>query len=145
MQACVLQSCDAYWLPTPFSCFPFTSPPVRLRVPSHFNWTLTQFGMLCNMNFFLIFSLIHSVVITLDSQVGISKVSGSKLIVPRFHSIFTTSTWPAVYSVTWWSAYLYYFDPFYPLTVGVEGYCCTWPHLTLNLLAPTAVGARINP
>jgi hypothetical protein len=28
VQACVLQSCDAYWLPTPFSCFPFTSPPV---------------------------------------------------------------------------------------------------------------------
>jgi hypothetical protein len=37
--ACVLQSCDAYWLPTPFSCFPFTSP-VRHRVPSHCNWTL---------------------------------------------------------------------------------------------------------
>jgi hypothetical protein len=29
VQACVLQSCDAYWLPTPFSCFPFISPPVR--------------------------------------------------------------------------------------------------------------------
>jgi hypothetical protein len=40
VQACVLQSRDAYWLPTPFSCFPFTSPPVRHRVPSHFNWTL---------------------------------------------------------------------------------------------------------
>jgi len=39
-RACVLQSCDAYWLPTPFSCFPFTSAPVRHRVPSHFNWTL---------------------------------------------------------------------------------------------------------
>jgi hypothetical protein len=37
---CVLQSRDAYWLPTPFFCFPFTSPPVRHRVPSHFNWTL---------------------------------------------------------------------------------------------------------
>jgi len=22
-----------YWLPTPFACFPFTSPPVRHRVP----------------------------------------------------------------------------------------------------------------
>jgi len=42
VQACVLQSCDAYWLPTPFSCFPFTSPPVRRRVPSHFNWTLRR-------------------------------------------------------------------------------------------------------
>jgi len=40
VQACVLQSCDAYWLPTTFSCFPFTSPAVRHRVPSHFNWTL---------------------------------------------------------------------------------------------------------
>jgi hypothetical protein len=42
LQGCVLQSCDAYWLPTPFSCFPFISPPVRHRVPSHSNWTLTQ-------------------------------------------------------------------------------------------------------
>jgi len=42
VQACVLQSRDAYWLPTPFSCFTFTSPPVRHRVPSHFNWTLTH-------------------------------------------------------------------------------------------------------
>ena len=30
-----------YWLPTPFASFPFTSPPVRHRVPSHFNWSLT--------------------------------------------------------------------------------------------------------
>jgi hypothetical protein len=29
-----------YWLPTPFASFPFTSPPVRHRVPSGFNWTL---------------------------------------------------------------------------------------------------------
>ena len=29
-----------YWLPTPFATFPFTSPPVRHRVPSGFNWTL---------------------------------------------------------------------------------------------------------
>jgi hypothetical protein len=40
VQACVLQSCDAYWLTTPFPFSPFTSPPVRHRVPSHFNWTL---------------------------------------------------------------------------------------------------------
>ena len=31
---------EGYWLPTPFASFPFTSPPVRHRVPSHFNWTL---------------------------------------------------------------------------------------------------------
>jgi len=30
-----------YWLPTPFASFPFTSPPVRHRVPSRFNWTPT--------------------------------------------------------------------------------------------------------
>ena len=29
-----------YWLPTPLACFPFTSPPVLHRVPSHFNWAL---------------------------------------------------------------------------------------------------------
>ena len=40
VQACVLQSCDTCWLPTPFSCLPFTSPPVRHLVPSHFNWIL---------------------------------------------------------------------------------------------------------
>jgi len=29
-------------LPTPFASFPFNSPPVCHRVPSHFNWTLRQ-------------------------------------------------------------------------------------------------------
>ena len=27
-------------IPTPFASFPFTFPPVRHRVPSHFDWTL---------------------------------------------------------------------------------------------------------
>ena len=31
---------ERYWLPTPFASFPFTSAPVRHRVPSRFNWTL---------------------------------------------------------------------------------------------------------
>jgi len=31
-----------YWLPTPLACFPFTSLPVRHRVPSGFNWALTR-------------------------------------------------------------------------------------------------------
>jgi hypothetical protein len=35
VQACVLQSCDTYWLPTPFYCFPFTSPLVRHTVCHH--------------------------------------------------------------------------------------------------------------
>jgi len=26
---------ELYWLPTPFACFPFTSPPKRLLVPKH--------------------------------------------------------------------------------------------------------------
>ena len=29
-----------YWLPTPLASFPFTSPTVRLRVPSGFNCAL---------------------------------------------------------------------------------------------------------
>ena len=36
----VPRQCEGYWLPTPFASFPFTSPPVRHRVPSHFNWSL---------------------------------------------------------------------------------------------------------
>jgi hypothetical protein len=40
VRACVLQSCDAYWLPNPFASFPFTSPTVRHRVPSHFKRSL---------------------------------------------------------------------------------------------------------
>ena len=35
-----VKRCEGDWLPTPFASFPFTSPPVRHRVPSHFNWTL---------------------------------------------------------------------------------------------------------
>ena len=34
------EECKGYWLPTPFASFTFTSPPVRHRVPSRFNWTL---------------------------------------------------------------------------------------------------------
>jgi len=37
-------SVQEYWLHTPFACFPFTSPPVRHRVPSRFNWALTPYG-----------------------------------------------------------------------------------------------------
>jgi len=33
---------QVYWLPTPLTCFPFTSPTVRHRVPSGFNWALTM-------------------------------------------------------------------------------------------------------
>jgi len=49
--SCKLMFCshDAYWLPTPFCCFPLTSPPVRHRVPSHFSWTL----LLMNYFFYL--------------------------------------------------------------------------------------------
>jgi hypothetical protein len=45
VQACVLQSRDAYWLHTPFSCFPFTSSPMRHRVPSHFTWLIPAFHL----------------------------------------------------------------------------------------------------
>ena len=36
----MFQGSEGYWLPTPFASFLFTSPPVRHRVPSRFNWTL---------------------------------------------------------------------------------------------------------
>ena len=32
-----------YWLPTPLASFPFTSPPMRHRVPSGFNWALLAY------------------------------------------------------------------------------------------------------
>ena len=35
-----VKRCEGDWLPTQFASFPFTSPPVRHRVPSRFNWTL---------------------------------------------------------------------------------------------------------
>ena len=35
-----VKRCEGYWLPIPYASFPFTSPPVRHRVPSRFNWTL---------------------------------------------------------------------------------------------------------
>jgi len=31
-----------FWLRTPLACFPFTSPTVRHRVPSGFNWALQR-------------------------------------------------------------------------------------------------------
>jgi hypothetical protein len=38
--SCDLLSLFISWLPTPFASFPYTSPPVRHRVPSGFNWIL---------------------------------------------------------------------------------------------------------
>ena len=35
---------EEYWLHNPFASFPFTSPPVRHRVPSHFSLSLPQLG-----------------------------------------------------------------------------------------------------
>ena len=38
-----------YWLPTPLACFPFTSPPVRHRVPSGSEGAIHQYfqGIFC--------------------------------------------------------------------------------------------------
>jgi hypothetical protein len=38
-----------YWLPTLIACFPFTSPTVRHRVPSHFSWCLPINSPLLNI------------------------------------------------------------------------------------------------
>jgi len=40
-----------YWLPTPLASFPFTSPPVRHRVPSGFKHTLPDNVMFCHRTF----------------------------------------------------------------------------------------------
>ena len=44
-----------YWLPPPFGNFPFTSPPVRHRVPSVFSRTILGLGVLCLFWFFYLF------------------------------------------------------------------------------------------
>jgi hypothetical protein len=38
----VPRSCWAWWVPTPFSCCPFTSPPTCRRVPRHLHCALPQ-------------------------------------------------------------------------------------------------------
>jgi len=40
----VLRLCEGYWLPIPFTCFPFTSPPMHHHVSSRFNRTLLPQG-----------------------------------------------------------------------------------------------------
>jgi hypothetical protein len=38
-----LQSCGAYWIPTPVACFFFTAPPMEPHVPSHTNRAVAYF------------------------------------------------------------------------------------------------------
>jgi hypothetical protein len=38
-----LQSCETWWILTPFSCCPFIAPPTHHRVPCHLNRTLPIF------------------------------------------------------------------------------------------------------
>jgi len=45
-----------YWLPTAFASFPFISPPVRHRVPSHFNRILPYRPQAQNIFFNTLFS-----------------------------------------------------------------------------------------
>jgi len=44
-----VKRCEGDWLPIPFASFPFTSPPVRHRVPSRFNWTLLSDGLVSHL------------------------------------------------------------------------------------------------
>jgi hypothetical protein len=53
---------EEHCLPTPFACFPFTSPPVRHRVPSGSEQTLPT-G--CN-NSFIIYTWVYQKVPRLD-------------------------------------------------------------------------------
>jgi len=61
VQDCVLQSNDAYWLPSPFSCFPFTALPVRHRVPSHFKRSLRKYKSIFHMDESFVIEFNHSV------------------------------------------------------------------------------------
>jgi len=63
-----------YWLPTPFARFPFTSPPVRQRVPSGFKRTLSINSSLLT--------------ITLYSSVIATLVCNDKIFSP-FHDVIT--------------------------------------------------------
>jgi hypothetical protein len=93
---------EEYWLHTPFACFPFTSPPVRHRVPSHFNWTLrTQHSL-------LIQNLIHVIKIAEIKEIHIHAISlhGSNIHkrlrmhvscpTPRLWDSCTVFTWSGV-------------------------------------------------
>jgi hypothetical protein len=47
------RSCEACWIPTRFSCYPFTSPPTHRRVPCHVNRALLK---LTSMTWYFWFS-----------------------------------------------------------------------------------------
>jgi hypothetical protein len=53
----VPRSCDACWIPTPFSCCPFTFAPLRRRVQCHINRVLPYTHTTC-LIFVLLFLLI---------------------------------------------------------------------------------------
>jgi len=58
-----------YWLPTPFASFPFTSPPVRHRVPPH---SLTQYTiwMRYGLNTKRLRITLHTVVFNIDRSLA---------------------------------------------------------------------------
>jgi len=56
-----------YWLPTLFASFPFTSPTVRHRVPSGFNWALHRQNML-SAHFYVYVSVAIATIMRVPSQ-----------------------------------------------------------------------------
>ena len=57
-----------YWLPTPFAIFPFTSPPVRHRVPSGFKRTLPRSRSSCHNKRKAQYSILRPAMLTRNSQ-----------------------------------------------------------------------------
>jgi hypothetical protein len=87
-----------YWLPTPFANFPFTSPFVRHRVPSHFNCTLQLAGLerifILGMNCitFLIFMTFVRKICYISGlysvmNIGILRISGTLKMNPLKHCV----------------------------------------------------------
>ena len=76
--------CEGYWLPTPFASFPFTFPPVRHRVPSHFNWSLSPYLRTFSFFFSFFLLLLRSAAPCVCNYVCGIKMHISLLILTRF-------------------------------------------------------------
>ena len=82
-----------YWLPTPFASFPFTSPPVRHRVPSGFKRTLQckVSQKLINM-LFLMFVLTTFLVPALHFAASIDFMQWCRKTLPHYVHLTITRT-----------------------------------------------------